>query len=112
MVEHQSWLDLTPAARCVYIEIRRRFNGMNNGEIHLSCREAAKVAKSSKSTASCLFKELIEHGFIKESQKGKFRHRWASTWQLTNEEFMGRQKTDEWVHWQPKKNNAVPVTGL
>lgn len=112
MLGHPAWLDLSTGARCIYIEIRKRYNGNNNGEIHLSCREAGENAKCGKNTASKLFKELQEHGFIKESIKGRFRNKWASTWILTNEEYGGHHKTDEWVKWQPKEKNAVPVMRL
>lgn len=112
MLNHPTWLDLSPAARIIYIEIRKRYNGINNGSIALSCRDAADNAKCGKSTASKLFRELEEHGFIKQAIKGRFRNNWASTWILTNEEYQGRQKTDEWVRWQPKRKNAVPENKL
>lgn len=112
MLNHESWLNLSPAARCIYIEIRKRYNGSNNGEIHLSCRDAAQVVKCGKSTATKLFRELMEHGYIKSAVKGKFRHKWASTWILTNEEYNGRHKTDEWVHWRQRGKTSVPQNGL
>ena len=35
-----AWRSLSGGAIRYYIELRRRFNGMNNGELHLSVREA------------------------------------------------------------------------
>jgi hypothetical protein len=103
MVTHPSWYDLSPGARCIYIELRRRFNGINNGEITLSCREAAMVAKCGKGTATKLLNELTEHGYIKPEIRGRFRNRFASTWRLTNEEYHGQQKTDDWVRWKKER---------
>ena len=105
MVGHASWLDLDPKARCIYIELRRLYCGTNNGELWLSCRDAAKVAKCGKSTASIMFKQLEAHGYIKPSGKGHFGNKHASRWILTNELYDGI-KTDEWVHWSKKKNNS------
>lgn len=100
MLNHPSWRALSPKARCVYIELRNRFRGDNNGEIFLSHREAAEVAHASKSTAGRLFKELIEHGYIKPAIKGRFRNRWASTWILTNERLGDAPPTHEWAKWK------------
>jgi len=36
-----AWQALTPNERCIYLEIKKRFNGSNNGEIGLGVREAA-----------------------------------------------------------------------
>src|SRR4051794_26732582 len=36
MLESPAWLSLSPAARALYLVIRKHFNGYNNGQIHLS----------------------------------------------------------------------------
>lgn len=103
MVGHVSWKQLHPGARVIYIELRKRFNGINNGEISLSYREAADVALCGKDTARRHLNQLIEHGYIKVANKGHFRNRWATTWILTNESYANQAPTDEWVKWQPQK---------
>ncbi|WP_299661696.1 hypothetical protein [uncultured Ruegeria sp.] len=39
----QAWATLKPGPRALYVELKRRFNGGNNGEIFLSHRAAAKA---------------------------------------------------------------------
>jgi hypothetical protein len=80
-----AWKDLTPAERCVYIEIELRFNGANNGQISLSGREAAAGCRISKDTAYKAFDSLIEHGFICCRTPGGFNRNscLATEWWLT-----------------------------
>ena len=102
-LESQAWQDLSPKAVCILIELYRRFNGSNNGEIGLSCREAACVAHCGKGNANRFFQELIEHGFIKLNNKGHYQNRHASTWILTTEPYEGKAPTNEWKYWVTKK---------
>lgn len=102
-LNHPAWKTLSPEARCLYIEIRSRYNGLNNGEISLSCREAATVAHCGKGTANKKLHELMEHGFIKPNKRGQFTLRHATTWILTNEAYQYQGPTNEWRQWQPGK---------
>ena len=45
-----AWSDLKPGPRALYVEIRRRYNGMNNGRILLSHREAAEALNVHRNT--------------------------------------------------------------
>lgn len=81
------------------MEIRKRFNGVNNGEISLSTREAGEICKCNKDTAANAIKGLARHGFIYFSKKGKFTNRQASTFTLTCERLNGNPKTDDWKIW-------------
>ncbi len=109
LLDSTAWIEASVEARCIYIAIRQRYNGSNNGEISFSCREAASVIHGSKNTASHKLKELVEHGLIKQAIKGQFRNRWASTWILTNEVLDNQPATHEWKHWKPEIQNAVSV---
>lgn len=106
LLESEAWKHASPEARCIYIAIRQRYNGTNNGELALSCRDAAKVIQGSKNTASRKLNELMEKGLIKNCHKGVFRNRWASTWILTNENYNGLSPTGEWKQWRPE--NKTP----
>ena len=97
-----AWKDLSPGAAMILIEIIRRYNGSNNGEMSLSCREAAKVAHCGKGTAGKKLCELMAHGWIKPSYKSCFRNRHATTWTLTFETHHGKSPTNEWKAWVPK----------
>jgi len=64
----EAWATLPPGPRALYIELKRRFNGTNNGKITLSHREAAKALGVSRNTPGKWFKLLEQRGFIFETQ--------------------------------------------
>lgn len=60
----EAWASMKPGPRALYIEIKRRFNGNNNGKITLSHREAARLLNVTKNTVGPYFAELDQRGFI------------------------------------------------
>ncbi|MCI5040687.1 MAG: hypothetical protein MRY81_13495, partial [Donghicola eburneus] len=60
-----AWKDLKPGPRALYVELKRRFNGSNNGEIFLSHRDAAKALNVHPNTVGGYYQALEEHGFIR-----------------------------------------------
>lgn len=103
LLESDAWKDLSPGATLVYIELKRRYNGSNNGDIPLSCREAGNVAHCGKGTVGKKFAELIDHGFIKPAIKGRFHNRHASTWILTCQTHAGQSPSNEWKNFSKSK---------
>ena len=103
LIESQAWRWLRPISQALYIELRRRYNGLNNGRISLSLSEAANILKASKSSISKALKQLETHGFIKLTKKGYFTGRMASEYALTDEQLDGYPPTREWKQWQPNK---------
>ena len=103
LIESQAWRWLRPISKAVYIELKRRYNGLNNGRISLSLSEAAHILKASKSSISKALKQLETHGFIKLIKKGYFTGRMASEYALTDEQLDGYPPTREWKQWQPNK---------
>ena len=87
----------------IFIELRCRYNGHNNGRLTLSLDEAARLLGLSKSTVSRGFKELEAHGFIRLRVKGQWYGRKASQWTLTILAMDGHPPTHEWKQWQPAK---------
>ena len=85
MIKTTAWLHLTPQARAVYIELKARYNGGNNGKFSLSNREIVERCKMASATASRALQELEDFGFIEAVEKGRFtrKQRHASTWRLT-----------------------------
>ena len=90
-IRHYEWMlassayrSLSCYARCLLVELYRRYNGGNNGEISMSVREAAELLGCNKDTALKAFRELEERGFIKSNVKGAFtlKERHATTWIL------------------------------
>lgn len=64
----EAWATLRPGPRALYIELKRRFNGGNNGCIILSHRDAAKALGVHRNTVGPWFAALEERGFIHMSQ--------------------------------------------
>lgn len=60
----EAWATLKPGPRALYIELKRRYNGRNNGRLILSHRDAAKALNVHRNTVGPWFAELIERGFI------------------------------------------------
>lgn len=63
-----SWQALKPAPRALYLELKRRFNGSNNGQIFLSHRDAAKKLNVGRDTIGRYYDILVEHGFITQTR--------------------------------------------
>ena len=96
-------------ARCLEMELKALYNGINNGELYLSVREAADRLNIADNTANKAFKELEEKGFIKPKQKGSFnwKKRHATLWILTEFEFNEQLATKDFMRWQPQEKNTV-----
>lgn len=60
----EAWATLKPGPRALYIELKRRFNGGNNGRIILSHRQAAEALNVHRNTVGAWFTELERRGFI------------------------------------------------
>ncbi|MBT3768294.1 MAG: hypothetical protein HOM58_10925 [Rhodospirillaceae bacterium] len=79
-----AYRSLSPNARSVLMEVMKRYNGFNNGDVGLGCREAGEAIGRSPNTAALAFKELQAKGFIKPREIGHFniKNRLATTWTL------------------------------
>lgn len=114
MMDSPAYHSLSPVARCVWHEIRRRYNGFNNGDIPLSCREAAERVGIGKDTACRAFDELMDRGFVKIGQDAAFnvKTHLSRRWILTEEKLGSRPPSNEWRKWQAKENSEHgPTTG-
>ena len=97
-----AWRSLSPKARCVWTEVVYRFNGNNNGEIPLSCREAGELCNISKNTAWNGFIELQDRGFIKIGEASNFNRKTkrSTRWILTHETFDEKPASNDWKKWK------------
>jgi len=59
---------MKPGPRALYIELKRRFTGSNNGRIILSHRDAARALNVSKNTIGRWFNELEKRELIHMEQ--------------------------------------------
>ena len=105
MIDSEAWLDLKAPPRALYLLIKRRFNGSNNGEIFLSHREAAKLLNMHRNSIGTYFDVLIEHGFVKQTTRphlGPSGVGQAAKWELTELPVNNRPATKEFMRWRKK----------
>lgn len=98
---------LSGGALKVFIEIRCRFNGGNNGRLTLSMDEAARLLGMSKSTVQRAFSELVEKGFLKLRRPGQWYGRRAAEYIATDVSFDGYAPTRDWQRWKPSNKSSV-----
>ncbi len=77
------WRSLSPSAKILYVHLKAKYNGANNGSIDLHYSELEGIrGLSSHSTISKALKELLEKDWIKKTQfGGLYRH--SNKYELT-----------------------------
>src|SRR5262245_61239661 len=67
-----AWRIMDPIARLLWIALRRKLrnDGLNNGKIYLSCRDAAGEVGGSRNTISRRYAELEHYGFLRKTAEG------------------------------------------
>ena len=111
IIRSKAWQILSPREVRILLLLLERYNGVNNGRISLSIREAARHGKMSKTTAQKAIERLTELGFIKITFKGSFSQkiidnsgRWyASEYALTCKPIGNNPATKEFMSWLPNK---------
>src|SRR5262249_13291463 len=87
MLDLPVWHSLSPRAVVAYLELARRYNGSNNGWLHLSVRELARAWHWSRASAARAIEELVERGFVEITRTSGFnvkdRKRQAAEYRLT-----------------------------
>ena len=109
------WKRLSPAAKLVYITLKAKHNGSNNGEICLHYTELeAGRGLGSPSTVSNAFKELEKKGWIKRtSYGGLFRipNKYGMTgrfdYYITNRCLAGPEKYKEPSYSEVQKQSST-----
>jgi hypothetical protein len=110
----EAWRDLGPNSQAVYLALKRHYNGVNNGAIGLSCRQAAEAIAKSPATASRALQNLVAHGFIIEVTKGVVGrgsgYNLATEWLLTEcyDDRQEKPATKLFLQWR-KSGTAVSV---
>lgn len=102
----EAWASLKPGPRALYVELKRRFNGHNNGELFLSHRDAAKLLNVGRDTVGRYYSELQDAGFLYQtvghclgaSGKGQ-----SAKWALTEHPLNGASPTKEFIKWRKQK---------
>lgn len=102
----EAWASLKNGPRALYVELKRRYNGGNNGRIFLSHRDAATAVNVGRDTVSGYFGDLTTHGFIAVTRGhclgpegiGQSVH-----YRLTELPYEGAPATKEFMKWKPSK---------
>jgi hypothetical protein len=108
------WLMNSPAFRSLpgdavklLLAVWQRHNGINNGEISYSCREAAEIGLA-RSQAARMFDILIERGFLVIGRGSTFNNKKLSrTWRLTAEKRGPEKATKDFMRWQSETTNGT-----
>lgn len=107
MLRSDAWRSLSGAAIKIYFELHTRYNGSNNGKIHLSMKEAAEILGLGKATVKRAYDELMAKGFIVLETPGNWYSRRAHDWRLTSKPTKGRSgriaPTVDWKGWRKPK---------
>ena len=106
LLTSEAWYSLGGGAVRYYIELRRRFNGQNNGELHLTIVEAMKVLGMGRHTVIRAHRELVKKGFIWCTVPGNWTGHMASTWALSDEPVGTQLPTNDYKNW-PEKNSLT-----
>lgn len=106
MARSAAFRSLSGPALKVWMELRSRFNGRNNGELSLSLDEGARLLGMSKTTVGRAFTELKEKGFVVMTRRGQWYGRLATTWAVTDRSHNGHLPTNAWRHWRPDTKGA------
>ena len=103
MAESAAWRSLSAKAVKVYIELRRRYVGHNNGKLTLSLDEGARLLGIGKATVGRALEELEAKGFVKLTKRGQWYGRMASEYAVTDRSLNGNLATNDWKYWRPPK---------
>ncbi|MEH6696681.1 MAG: helix-turn-helix domain-containing protein [Hyphomonas sp.] len=113
MAHSAAFRSLSGPALKVWVELRSRYNGSNNGRLSLSFQNAAERLSMSKSTVKRAFDELIEKGFVRKRREGTWYGRLAAEYVVTSERLDGNAPTRDWQNWKPgqktQKQKSVPI---
>jgi hypothetical protein len=102
MARSPAFRSLGGSALKVWIELRTRYNGRNNGDLSVSLDEGARLLSIGKTTIQRAFKELESKGFIKMTKRGQWYGRMATTWAVTDCSHKGALATRDWKNWKPE----------
>jgi DNA-binding transcriptional MocR family regulator len=119
-METQAWRAMSPAARCLYLVLKRRCSAKNNGKVFISQRAAAKELGLSRPTVARSYRELEHYGFILKTvpaslgTDGKGR---APHWRLTEVGTASAPPTMDFKSWtgtkfqqaQPRRPRKRPL---
>ena len=117
MIASAAWRSLSGEAIAAFVELSNRYNGTNNGRLHLSSRELAVIRRYSRVTGTRAMSELLRKGFIEMVKASGFnvkdRRRQAAEYRLTMHhcDVTRAPPSKAFMQWQPPEKHfaASPV---
>lgn len=109
IMKSKAWQALTPRDIMIWLILCYKYNGVNNGRIGLSIRDAASRGKMSQNSAGKSINKLISLGFIKKRREGSFAQKQplASEFELTHVSYKDNSASKEFTRWKPEKKTAI-----
>lgn len=107
-----AWAALSGNAIKVLIALVRMDNGTKNGDLFFSARAAAQATGLSKNTAHKCLRELVDKGFIRITDAGRFHpdggiaSKYRITWQAWPKHCGPTREYEKWRN--ETKQKAVP----
>ena len=117
MMDTPAWRSLSANAKVIYFEVKRRYNGKNNGLISFSAREAGDALNQSHQTGSRALNELQDHGFLVVTEDSTFMRKvkLAREYRLTEKRDdrpgLEAPPTKEFIRWRPSQNQNISSIG-
>ena len=114
-----AWKALSYGARSLYVLLKWKYNSNLMNTVYLSTRNAEKELGrgSERRNAMRWFRELEYYGFIVKVRLAHHAvngHGKAPHWRLTEERYLGREPTRDFLRWngklfdEPKRARAYP----
>ncbi len=117
LMNTDAWQSLSPDATKVLLDLWRRHNGTNNGEIAYSHREAHKCLSRahgcnvSTRRATAALNEIQDKGFAVVTKAGSFniKTKLSRTWRVTAEKVGDDRPTRDFRGWQIQNTATTTV---
>lgn len=102
LIFSEAFKEVSGGAFKLYLKVRERYNGLNNGTLSFSVREASEKLGITPTTGSKYFRELVEKGFLKIKQKGSYnlKSRHATLWIITAERYNNKAASNDFMSWK------------
>jgi hypothetical protein len=98
-----AWRTLPGDAIKLLLDVWTRHNGLNNGDIAYSVRDAEERLGMPRSVAARHFHVLVDRGFLVITRWSAFRLKTkeARLWRITAEKTDSERATKEFMQWRP-----------
>ena len=108
VLDSPAYCSLRSVSRALLVEIWKRYNGSNNGEIGFSVRDAAEALGVGKDTVCRAFDELIDRGFLIVRADASFtlKEKLAREFEIT-----ALPLGDKLATWKAEEKNTVLKIG-